>query len=73
MKKLINKIATATCLRALEAKAKLMERKGQFVMEHAVAFIIIIVLGALGILLLTTYMQGDLSNMFKGKVEGLFN
>lgn len=53
--------------------AKLTEEKGQFVMDHLVVFVIILVLAALAITLLTTYMNGDLSTLLKGKVNALFN
>lgn len=55
------------------AKEKLRENNGQFVMDHAVVFVIIIVLGGVALLLLRNYLQNDLSNTLKSKIDAFFN
>lgn len=54
-------------------RGKLAEERGDFIMDHAVVFIIIIVVAALVISLLVAYLNTDFSSMLKSKVSGLFN
>lgn len=54
-------------------RAKLAEERGDFIMDHAVVFIIIIVVAALVISLLVAYLNTDFSSMLKSKVSSLFN
>ena len=68
-----NRFAAKTYLAAQDAKAKLREENGQFVMDHAVVFVIIIVLGGIALLLLRNYLQDDLSNTLKDKINAFFN
>lgn len=56
-----------------KAAETLENEDGQFVVDHAVVFVIIIVLGAVAIVLMRTYLQNDLSVLLKNKVEALFN
>ena len=56
-----------------KAAETLKNEDGQFVVDHAVVFVIIIVLGAVAIVLMRTYLQNDLSVLLKNKVEALFN
>lgn len=53
-------------------REKLSEEKGQFVMDHAVVFVLIIVLGGIALVLLTTYLQNDLSNTLRDKINEFF-
>lgn len=53
-------------------REKLSEEKGQFVMDHAVVFVLIIVLGGSALVLLTTYLQNDLSTTLRDKINEFF-
>lgn len=55
------------------ARRKLAENDGQFVMDHAVVFVIIIVLGGVSLLLLRNYLNDELSNTLKSKINEFFN
>ena len=76
MKKLNNAIR-ALSIRAhaglLSAKSKLKERNGQFVIDHAAVFIIIIVLAGIALGLLSTYIKTDFATELKSKISSLFN
>lgn len=52
---------------------KLREKQGDFVVNHGVVFIIIIILGAIVISVLSSYIETDFSNMIKTKIEDFFN
>ncbi|SBV91277.1 hypothetical protein KL86CLO1_10098 [uncultured Eubacteriales bacterium] len=58
---------------ANRCRAKLAEERGDFIMDHAVVFIIILVVAALVISLLVAYLNTDFSSMMKSKVSSLFN
>ena len=57
----------------LSARQKLQETEGNFVMDHAVVFVIIVVLGGIVLTLLVNYLNDDLSNTLKEKVNDFFN
>lgn len=44
----------------LSVRQKLQETEGNFVMDHAVVFVIIVVLGGIVLTLLTKYLNDDL-------------
>lgn len=80
MKKIVNKIKslmTRTCIKtqavAAEAHAKLQDNKGEFVVEHGVVFVIILVLAALAIALLRSLMNDTLSPTITQKIKDFFN
>lgn len=54
-------------------KDTLKDESGQFVMDHAVVFVIIIVLGALALLLLKNFLNNDMAPTLKTKVMEFFN
>lgn len=56
-----------------DVRRKLAENDGQFVMDHAVVFVIIIVLGGVSLLLLKNYLNDELSNTLKSKINEFFN
>ena len=56
-----------------KAAAKLAEQNGQFVVEHAAVFAVILVVAAIAITLFVTYLQGDFSSLITGKVDDLFS
>lgn len=60
-----------TCLQ--DTRRKLSEDGGQFVMDHAIVFVIAIVLGGIVLGLLTVYVRTDLSNTLKTKINDFFN
>lgn len=55
------------------ARHKLTEQRGDFVMDHAVVFVIILVLAGIGITLLTTFLQTDMAPLLTNKIKGFFN
>jgi hypothetical protein len=73
MNDLINS-ANKTALRLFtHCRGKLAETRGDFVMDHAVVFIIIIVVAALVISLLVAYLNNDFSDLLRDKISTLFN
>ena len=54
-------------------KDTLKDESGQFVMDHAVVFVIIIVLGALALLLLKNFLNNDMAPTLKNKIMEFFN
>ncbi len=56
-----------------KAAAKLAEQNGQFIVEHAAVFAVILVIAAIAITLFVTYLQGDFSSLITGKINDLFN
>lgn len=73
MKNFFNRMLLNAQSCAFAVRAKLQEKKGNFVMEHGVVFIIIIALASVAIVALVAYMQSDLSSLLKLKVSELFN
>jgi len=73
MKNLMNKIAIRTKLAAMGAKEKLTNRDGDFILDHAMVFVIILIVGGISIALLVTYLQGDFSTLVSDKVTEFFN
>lgn len=80
MKHLINNIRSSVRRASVRsyaavhnARRKLAEDEGQFVMDHAVVFVIIIVLGGVSLLLLKNYLNDELSNTLKSKINEFFN
>lgn len=80
MKNLKNKIAAAltrTYLRAKRTgdavKERLESNEGQFVVDHAVVFVIILVVGALALTLLRTLMNETLAPTVRQKILDFFN
>ncbi|MEM5781561.1 MAG: DUF6133 family protein [Lawsonibacter sp.] len=57
----------------LSVRQKLQETDGNFVMDHAVVFVIIVVLGGIVLTLLTKYLNDDLSSTLKTKINDFFN
>ena len=57
----------------LNAQRKLAEENGQFVVDHAVVFVLIIVLGGIALGLLTAFLNTDLAPAVKGKILGFLN
>lgn len=69
MDKLVMKAMTQKAV----AKRKLTEQRGDFVMDHAVVFVIILVIAGIGITLLTTFLQTDMAPLFTQKIKDFFN
>lgn len=55
------------------AERKLTEQRGDFVMDHAVVFVIILVIAGIGITLLTTFLQTDMAPLLTQKIKDFFN
>ncbi|MET0018007.1 hypothetical protein [Oscillibacter sp.] len=60
-------------LRTARLKDTLKDESGQFVMDHAVVFVIILVLGAAALLLLKNFLNDDLAPTLKTKIMAYFN
>ena len=56
-----------------DMKAKLLSNDGQFVVDHAVVFVIIIVLGALVLTVLKNFVETDMAPVLKEKIMAFFN
>ncbi|WP_293009828.1 MULTISPECIES: DUF6133 family protein [unclassified Oscillibacter] len=77
LKNTLNAAMTKVYIRArlyvLRMKDTLKDESGQFVMDHAVVFVIIIVLGALALLLLKNFLNNDMAPTLKTKIMEFFN
>lgn len=71
--KTARKICAAIAGKKNEAMDKLTENSGQFVMDHAVVFVLIIVLGGIALALLTSFLQADMAPTLKSKIMEFFN
>lgn len=74
IRKLINKkccdlIGRLHSLREV-TKVKLAEENGQFVVDHAVVFVICIAIGGIVLLALTTFVNTDMAPALKNKILG---
>lgn len=54
-------------------RAKLAENSGQFVMDNAVVFVIILVIAGIVIALLTTFLRTDLAPLLTQKIRDFFS
>lgn len=70
VKQFLNKKVIAAKCRVAN---KLAENNGQFVMDHSVVFVLIIVLGGIALGLLTTFLTTDLAPTLKTKILDFFN
>lgn len=76
MKALKNNITTAHTrinAAATAIEQRLASRNGSFVVDHAVVFVIIIVLGALALVLLKDYLSNTLAPLLISKISEFFN
>lgn len=76
MKKIINKLNNLfirTRLAAIGTREKLEETRGDFVLDHAMVFVIILVIGAIVIAVISNYIQNDFVNLIKEKITAFFN
>ena len=69
MKNLVNNLKK----KLTRALVRLQNTDGQFVMDHAVIFVIIIVVGALVLGLLKTFVETDMAPVLKEKILAFFN
>lgn len=67
------KLHAALLMKKGTIRMKLAENNGQFVMDHAVVFVLIIVLGGIALVLLTTFLQNDMAPTLKTKIMDFFN
>lgn len=56
-----------------QVRLKLAEERGQIFMEHTVGFIIVIVIGGIAIVLLTSLLRNDMAPALTTKIMSLFN
>ena len=69
MKNLVNNLKK----KLNRALIRLQNTDGQFVMDHAVVFVIIIVVGALVLVLLKNFVETDMAPVLKEKILAFFN
>ena len=69
----MTKVYIRAKLRAGRLKETLRDESGQFVGDHAVGFVIIIVLGALALAALKVFVTNDMAPTLKNKIMEFFN
>ena len=52
---------------------KLQEKKGDFVMDHAMVIIIVLVLGAITLTVMSGYIENDFFDIIKKKINEMFD
>ena len=73
MKKTINNLFTRSKLATRSAKEKLQDTSGDFVLDHAMVFVIILVVGAVVITALVNYIENDFTDLIKSQINAFFN
>ncbi len=73
MKKSINKMLARVAIAIQDAKVKLNETKGQFVIDNGVVFVIIIVIGGIAIAVLTSYIENDFNDLITEQINSFFD
>lgn len=73
LKNAANAAAAKACLRLSRVRASLKDRRGQFVMDHSVVFVLILVLAGIVLVLLKDWLQNSLAPTLQGKVMEFFN
>lgn len=71
--KTINKLYFKTTTASRAYFQKLKADDGQFVMDHAVVFVLILALAAIALGLLITFMKTDLAPTLRTKIMEFFN
>lgn len=66
------KLCAAVTVKKHAVREKLAENSGQFVMEHAVTFVLIIVLAGIILVILTNFLQTDMAPTLKSKIMEFF-
>lgn len=56
-----------------ETKKKWNENRGDFILDHAMVFVIILVVGGIALMALKTYIDGEFTNLVKTKINEFFN
>lgn len=73
VKSTMKKIAIWILVRQKVARMKLAEERGDFVIDHAVVFIIIVFAAGVVIFLLNVFLRDDFSPALREKILGLFS
>ncbi len=73
MQNAIQKLAAKALIKKETARLKLAESQGDFVMDHAVVFVIILVIAAIVIALLVFFLQSELAPLLTQKIKDFFN
>lgn len=68
-----NKSLLRMQLMGMETRKKLHETSGQFVMEHTVVFVLILVLAGIGLAILAPWLKGTLATQIQDKVTETLN
>lgn len=72
-RKAVQKFAAKILVKQEAARLKLAESRGDFVMEHAVVWVIILVLAAVVIIVLRAFVKDDMNPLLTGKIKDFFN
>lgn len=73
MKKMFKNLMAKCAIAMQDAKEKLQETKGQFVIDNGVVFVIIIVIGGIVIAVLTNYIENDFSTLISNQITAFFD
>lgn len=69
----LNKLLIGLQITAMNARKKLCENNGQFVMDHTVVFVVSLALGGIALVILVNYLKGTLSTQIQKKVSDTLN
>lgn len=58
---------------ATEAQRKWNENRGDFILDHAMVFVIILVVGGIALVALRTYVNEEFAALVKTKINEYFN
>lgn len=56
-----------------DIKERIKEERGDFILDHAMVFVIILVVGAIVLVALKNYISNDFTNLVKSKIDEFFN
>lgn len=56
-----------------DMKERMKDDRGDFVLDHGIVFVIILVLGGIVLLALKAYFDGEFPDLIKSKIDAFFN
>lgn len=69
----ITRMQLAVQSKVADVKNKMEEQQGDFTLDHAMVFVIILILGGIILLALKNYIGDDFTNLVKQKINEFFN
>lgn len=69
----ITRMQLAVQSKVADVKNKMEEQQGDFILDHAMVFVIILILGGIILLALKNYIGDDFTNLVKQKINEFFN